>query len=112
MTEFICTDDNHCKNEGVCGRTRDGKCDCKPNYDLKPDCSGKLDNENYLHGHSQQNKTKHNIFILKTEWICTDDISCSNHGTCGATTHGVCDCKGGYGSTANCYGESLHLLND
>ena len=57
-------------------------------------------------------KTKHNIFILKTEWICTDDISCSNHGTCGTITHGVCDCKGGYGSTENCSGESLHLLND
>ena len=57
MTEFVCMDDNHCKNEGVCGRTRDGICDCKPNYDLKPDCSGKLDNENYLHGHNQQNKT-------------------------------------------------------
>ena len=49
---------------------------------------------------------------MKTEWICTDDISCSNHGNCGTTTHGVCDCKGGYGSTANCHGESLHLLND
>ena len=57
-------------------------------------------------------KTKHNIFILKTEWICTDDISCSNHGICGTITQGVCDCKGGYGSTDNCSGESLHLLND
>ena len=55
-------------------------------------------------------QTKHNIFILKTEWICTDDISCSNHGNCGSTTHGVCDCKGGYGSTANCHGESLQLI--
>ena len=48
MTEFVCTDDNHCKNEGVCGRTRAGMCDCKPNYDLKPDCSGKLDDDKYL----------------------------------------------------------------
>ena len=51
-------------------------------------------------------------YSFKTEWKCTNDISCSNHGTCGTTTYGVCDCEGGYGSTANCYGESLHLLND
>ena len=51
MTEFVCTDDNHCKNEGACGRTRDGMCDCKPNYDFKPDCSGKLDDDKYLNDH-------------------------------------------------------------
>ena len=109
MTEFICTDDNHCQNEGACGRTRDGMCDCKPNYDLRPDCSGKLDNEKHLYGYII-NRQNNNKISFKTEWICTDDISCSNHGTCGATTHGVCDCKGGYESTANCHGESLQLI--
>ena len=49
MTEFLCTNDNHCQNEGACGRSRDGMCDCKPNYDLKPDCSGKHEDDKYLY---------------------------------------------------------------
>ena len=64
MTEFICTDDNHCQNEGACGRTRDGMCDCKPNYDFKPDCSGKLDDEKYLYD-CIINHQNNNIYLFQ-----------------------------------------------
>ena len=54
MTEFVCTDDSHCQNEGTCGATIAGICDCKASYDLKPDCSGKPDDEKYLNDHVQK----------------------------------------------------------
>ena len=101
-------DDNHCQNEGTCGATIAGICDCKASFDFKPDCSGKLDDEKYLYDCIKIIT----CISFKKEWICTGDISCSNQGTCGAITQGVCDCKPGFGSTHNCSGESLHLLND
>ena len=55
---FVCTNDNQCLNKGTCGTTRNGICDCKGNYDLKPDCSGKHEDEKYLYDHIVLKPTK------------------------------------------------------